>query len=199
MAGGPLRERHAVDLHLLHARRLQDLLLRGIRIAAYSEPAAVASRRNRPPASPAAARGAASGHAATAPPSAASNSHRPMVTVIRPSRARCVEGTIPRHERAVFTSKDDRMLVASIAPITDGLAHLLAEISPAEIGPEFDPHRQMVRNLVCPPCLVCDLALCRSVELNIFQLVRKHVLKTSSMPALESSSLSSRSGAINAI
>ena len=29
---------------------------------------------------------AASGHAATAPPSAASNSRRPMVTVIRPSR-----------------------------------------------------------------------------------------------------------------
>jgi hypothetical protein len=26
-----------------------------------------------------------------------------MVTVIRPSRARCVEGRIPRHERAVFT------------------------------------------------------------------------------------------------
>src|SRR6516165_5568686 len=40
---------------------------------------------------------------AAAPPSAASNSRRPMVTVIRPSRARCVNGTIPRHERAVFT------------------------------------------------------------------------------------------------
>src|SRR6516164_1706890 len=35
---------------------------------------------------------AASGHAAAAPPSATSNSRRPMVTVIRPSRARCVEG-----------------------------------------------------------------------------------------------------------
>ena len=33
---------------------------------------------------------AASGHAAAAPPSAASNSRLPMVTVIRPSRARCV-------------------------------------------------------------------------------------------------------------
>src|SRR5260370_544221 len=42
------------------------------------------------------------GHAA-APPSAASNSRRPMVTVIRPSRARCVKATIPRHRRAVFT------------------------------------------------------------------------------------------------
>src|SRR5215471_10099491 len=33
---------------------------------------------------------AASGHAAAAPPSATSNSRRPMVTVIHPSRARCV-------------------------------------------------------------------------------------------------------------
>src|SRR5262249_16675957 len=32
-----------------------------------------------------------SGHAAAAPPSAASNSRRPMVTVMRPSRARCVK------------------------------------------------------------------------------------------------------------
>src|SRR5262245_48257885 len=39
-----------------------------------------------------------SGQAAAAPPSAASNSRRPMVTVIRPSRARCVKGndTTPR-------------------------------------------------------------------------------------------------------
>src|SRR6516165_11378003 len=47
---------------------------------------------------------AASGHAAAAPPSAASNSRRLMVTVIRPSRARCVKTTIPRHERAVLTA-----------------------------------------------------------------------------------------------
>jgi hypothetical protein len=46
---------------------------------------------------------AASGHAA-APPSAASNSRRPMVTVIRPSRARCVKGTISRRECAVPNS-----------------------------------------------------------------------------------------------
>ena len=46
------------------------------------------------------------GHAAAAPPSAASNSRRPMVTVIRPSRARCVKGRIPRHARAVFTFKE---------------------------------------------------------------------------------------------
>ena len=42
---------------------------------------------------------------ATTPPSAASNSRRPMVTVIRPSRARCVKATIPRHERAVLTAR----------------------------------------------------------------------------------------------
>src|SRR5262249_39757725 len=47
----------------------------------------------------------ASGHAAAAPPSAASNFRRPMVTVIRPSRARCVKGTIPHQERLVFTFK----------------------------------------------------------------------------------------------
>ena len=41
-------------------------------------------------------------------PSAPSNSRRPMLTVIRPSRARCVEGTIARHERAVFTFKESR-------------------------------------------------------------------------------------------
>ena len=59
---------------------------------------------------------AASGHAA-ALPSAASNSRRPMVTVIRPSRARCVNGTIPRRERPVFTFKEGRMpvLFASVA------------------------------------------------------------------------------------
>jgi hypothetical protein len=35
-----------------------------------------------------------------------------MVTVIRPSRVRCVKATISRHERAVFF-KEGRMLVAS--------------------------------------------------------------------------------------
>src|SRR5262249_8596369 len=42
---------------------------------------------------------------AVAPPSAASNSRRPMVTFIRPSRARCVKATISRHERAVLTAR----------------------------------------------------------------------------------------------
>jgi len=37
-----------------------------------------------------------------------------MVTVIRPSRARCVKETIPRHERAVFTFKEGRILVAVV-------------------------------------------------------------------------------------
>jgi integrase len=34
-----------------------------------------------------------------------------MVTVIRPSRARCVKPTIPRHQRAVFTFKEHRMIL----------------------------------------------------------------------------------------
>src|SRR5262249_27225939 len=38
--------------------------------------------------------------------SAASNSRRPMVTVIRPSRTRCVKETIPRHERAVLAFEE---------------------------------------------------------------------------------------------
>src|SRR5262249_55098674 len=46
-------------------------------------------------------RAAARAPRAAAPPSAASNSRLSMVTVIRPSRARCVKATIPRHERAV--------------------------------------------------------------------------------------------------
>src|SRR5262249_2540955 len=36
-----------------------------------------------------------------------------MVTVIRPSRARCVKATIPRHERSVLPVQVGRMLVAS--------------------------------------------------------------------------------------
>jgi hypothetical protein len=47
---------------------------------------------------------AVSDHATAAPPSAASNSRPPMVTVIRPSRARCVKVTISRHEHAVPNS-----------------------------------------------------------------------------------------------
>src|SRR6516225_9827744 len=49
---------------------------------------------------------AASGHDTAAPPSAASNSRRPTVTVMCPSRARCVKGTIPRLQRAVFTFEE---------------------------------------------------------------------------------------------
>jgi hypothetical protein len=48
---------------------------------------------------------ATSGQGTAALPSAANNSRRPMVTVIRPSRARCVKGTIPRHEHAVLTAR----------------------------------------------------------------------------------------------
>ena len=43
--------------------------------------------------------------AAGAPPSVASNSRRPMVTVIRPSCTRCSNGRIPRHQRPVLTAR----------------------------------------------------------------------------------------------
>src|SRR5262245_58227311 len=72
---------------------------------------------------------AASGHAA-APPRAASSSRRPMVTVIRPSRAKCVKGTIPRHERAVLTARQQhphswhfRAGGGAVHSINSGLMH----------------------------------------------------------------------------
>jgi hypothetical protein len=40
-----------------------------------------------------------------------------MVTVIRPSRARCVEGRIARHRRAVLTFKEGRMPVVSTSVV----------------------------------------------------------------------------------
>src|SRR5262249_1998285 len=45
------------------------------------------------------------GHVAAAPRSAAINPRRPLVPVIRPARGRCVNGTIPRHGRAVLTAR----------------------------------------------------------------------------------------------
>src|SRR5262249_25593140 len=60
----------------------------------------------------------ASGHAAAAPPTAARNSRRPMVTVIRPSRARCVKVTIPRRERAVPNSAASGARAGSARPGT---------------------------------------------------------------------------------
>src|SRR5258708_2628165 len=63
---------------------------------------------------------AASGHAAAAPPSAASSSRRPMVTVIRPSRTRCVKATIPRHRRAVFTFGRAGTPLLSASDLNDG-------------------------------------------------------------------------------
>jgi|ERR1700757_835981 hypothetical protein len=65
---------------------------------------------------------AASGHAATAPLSAASISRRPMVTVIRPSRARCVKAMIPRHERGVLTARHPARRLALPVVIRDALA-----------------------------------------------------------------------------
>src|SRR5262245_12491558 len=88
------------------ASACSNALMRGL----YSGSSAVEAKSTptRRIRSPCCAR-AASGHAAAAPPSAASNFRRPMVTVIRPSRARCVKARIPRRERGVFfTFKEGR-------------------------------------------------------------------------------------------
>jgi hypothetical protein len=107
---------------------------------------------------------AASGHATTAPPSAASNSRRPMVTVIRPSRARCVgndttpracslhvQAGIPRHERAVFTFKQGRMacfvgvMRGEIFPVQGSTVHsslvLRSLITAVLCGPSVNMNR----------------------------------------------------------
>jgi hypothetical protein len=67
---------------------------------------------------------------ATSPLSAANNPRRPMVTVIRPSRARCVKGTIPRYERAVLTARQQhphswhfRAGGGAVHSINSGLMH----------------------------------------------------------------------------
>ena len=73
---------------------------------------------------------AASGHAA-ALPSAASNSRRPMVTVIRPSRARCVKERIPRLQRAVFRSRRQNA----------GCFHLCPRLTPAASSSRRPPSR----------------------------------------------------------
>ena len=77
---------------------------------------------------------AATGHAAAAPPSAASNSRRPMVTVIRPSRVRCVNGTIPRHQRTVFTSKEGRIGREWRGPFHTRLNWRLSRSAASDVG-----------------------------------------------------------------
>src|SRR6516164_11037456 len=80
----------------------------------------------------------ASGHTAAAPPSAASNSRRPMVTVIRSSRARCVKATIPRHERGVFFTFKERAETARGAVTRYARGSPLLELDvgrPDHLGP----------------------------------------------------------------
>src|SRR5262245_39013546 len=50
-----------------------------------------------------------------------------MMTLIRPSRARCVNATIARHERAVFRFKEGRML--AIAAVYRRAALIRAAVS----------------------------------------------------------------------
>src|SRR6516164_1342190 len=89
---------------------------------------------------------AASGHAA-APPSAASNSRRPMVTVIRPSRARCVKERIPRLQRAVFTSEEAGCWL--LPPQSPALAALLPAASSSRTPPSRPRAAPRSRALGC--------------------------------------------------
>src|SRR5262245_13237652 len=61
---------------------------------------------------------AASGHAAAAPPSAANNSRRPMVTVIRPSRARCAQFDLPPGKVEELMPGVRRLLANNPSPFT---------------------------------------------------------------------------------
>ena len=72
----------------------------------------------------------ASGQATATPPSAASNSRRPMVTVIRPSRARCVTATIPRRERAVLTTSGSSITRISSARVFGNLSGFQRQCCP---------------------------------------------------------------------
>src|SRR5262249_5303006 len=64
-----------------------------------------------------------------------------MVTVIRPSRARCVKGTIPRHERAVFTFEEAGCWL--LPPQSPALTALLPPPTLSECR-----HRGLARRLV---------------------------------------------------
>jgi len=87
--------------------------------------------------------------AAAAPPSAASNSRRLMVTVIRPSRARCVKGRIPRHERVVLTFKEGTMLVASTSVV--GFNCTTSAPSPSRTPPSGPRASACRRASACDP------------------------------------------------
>ena len=97
-------------------------------------------------ASPPAARAPRAATRLPPPLSAATNSRRPMVTVIRPSRVRCVNGTIPRHERVVFTFKEAGCW----------LLRPQSSASTALLPPPTPPWRPRVsarsRALACPLC-----------------------------------------------
>src|SRR5262249_24864402 len=92
----------------------------------YAKPVAGVLLRNPATGIAACCARTASGHAAAAPPSVAKDFRRPMVTAIRPSRARCVKERIPRYEGAVFMFKVGRMLdilLRRTRPETCSLVH----------------------------------------------------------------------------
>ena len=139
---------HRYDRHLSHDRRFPRDALRHETLPANS------ARRKigRPMVGtfPVCCACAASGHAAAAPPSAASNSRLPMVTVIRPSRARRV---IERYHATSVLSLTARHLArATRAP--SRTVNVLAVFTPNETALHrwgFPLYRRLLRSstVVC--------------------------------------------------
>src|SRR5262249_49119969 len=97
---------------------------------------------------------AMSGHAATAPPSAASNSRRPMVTVIRPSRARCVKEKIPRLQRAIFPSRRQNAPCFHLCPRLPPRRQLLANaaLAASRVGSQLSTVAVELFGMGITPC-----------------------------------------------
>src|SRR5262249_57476870 len=118
-----------------------------------------------------------------------SNFGRQMVTVMGPSRARCVKRTIPRHERAVLPFKEGRMLVASTSALasTALLLPLASRTPPSR--PRASPHGRAwgVRFLVditpCQgPAAAAGPGQCRSRQGRLRDLAAKARLAKARQP-----------------
>src|SRR5262245_36892623 len=119
---------------------------------------------------------AANGHAAAAPPSATNNFRRPMVTVIRPSRARCVKGRIPRHERGVFFTQEQPVRLLHATRVDQPYSGLmlaprstLARVA-ASSGMSFSKSGGEPRNTV-PPCSTSRALIMGSVTAALICLL----------------------------
>src|SRR5262249_22627193 len=138
---GPTRERPGLGMgaRLAGVRYVPDFLDRP-----PSRAVSTPMRRTR---SPCCAR-AASGHAA-ALPSAASNSRRPMVTVIRPSRARCVRARY--HATSVQSSRSRRAGCWLLPPLSSASTALLPPPAFCECRHRGLARRGIARRLIRSP------------------------------------------------